>query len=867
MSKRRPAAVKAWEALLQSGASQRQLDGAERLLRQGWVLPMPIVSSNPWIETDGRWCEALVLAVSWLAGPGTPMSWAVLAIPEAAREGEDEDQLFVIPLYLPGTSAADSDSVEDATIRVFLVSGDYLVKRLAEGVPRSLIGDGGVPHGAAAAEPRGHARARPNEDALRDQIQLVEAWKALERISGSSKRDGRHETLEELLWGIGSGQADAGGNGLTEGGDESRGLSAKGLGGMNRLQSMMARNPERRVPDTVVHAALRSATLALRQVRDTSAHVGHAREFSLACSPAGLGTAGHAHHTVLKGMRAEPTAWWLVEGGMATYRAAKQQRERPGQFRSFTPIRAGYGGPSLEGPKGAGRCPQEVRSRGRRNKATHWRFLGPGAAQSKGKGKGRSGPGRSNYIDHINDINVDDDIEQMSLAELVSELLNEVRRTGVPKASSSREAVLRAGEAAPNITRSCLFGLYTKIGMGLSSSTTRPRWFRALQLIHALGRRRDPDLRHDYCAVMLNHNTEVAPHADRFNTGASSLLSFGRHHGGQLWIEDSQGDHVLDIAGERVHGRALESRGRWQCFEAQTRHCVLPARAEEGADSDDIERFSISLFSPGRLHDVPSNLWLRLQQLGFPVASLMVADEGSQASPAAQHFHADAEPVASLSNESGHSSRTRGRRGRRKAPLSLTGAVVGALSASPARSHPVSAPTMEPSPPTFSRSSASQRRPLHAKMTYPNSLETLWQQLRRLKMPSRFLEFLRQGHALAARGEEPPSLDEESSVVLPCGLPYLTQVRGSAPSSGRRRARWHRAHHRRQWIDASIAYLNWLFLGKPSGPGLKWASVLVTPLTSAQWALVARLEHTYQAVCRLGEESPDLPSGGLASLA
>eukprot|EP00971_Amphidinium_carterae_P311505 6191126-Amphidinium_carterae.3 len=93
MSKRRPAAVKAWEGVLKNGSSQRQIDGAERLLRQAWVLPLPIVSSNPWVDTDGRWCEALVLAVSWLAGPGTPMTRAVLAVPEVARDGEEEDQL------------------------------------------------------------------------------------------------------------------------------------------------------------------------------------------------------------------------------------------------------------------------------------------------------------------------------------------------------------------------------------------------------------------------------------------------------------------------------------------------------------------------------------------------------------------------------------------------------------------------------------------------------------------------------------------------------------------------------------------------------------------------------------------------------
>eukprot|EP00971_Amphidinium_carterae_P331019 6464354-Amphidinium_carterae.1 len=436
------------------------------------------------------------------------------------------------------------------------------------------------------------------------------------------------------------------------------------------------------------------------------------------------------------------------------------------------------------------------------------------------------------------------------MAELLAELLSEIRRTGVPKASNSREAVLRAGETATSVTRSCLFGLYTKIGMGLASSTLKPKWFRALQIIHALARYREPRHRHDYCAIMLNQNTEVSLHADRFNTGASSLLSFGRHCGGQLWIEDPHGDHVLDIAGERVHGLAMDSRGRWQCFRAQTRHCVLPALAEDGAAGDDIERFSISLFSPGRLHDVPPDLWLRLQQHGFPVTSLLESERG-QGPSAATHSQGDATTSASLSSDSGQSSRNRGRRGRRRPPLTLTGAVVGALAPPTVGAHSSRAPAAEHRAPVIQRPSPSRDKPLPPKMACPNSLETLWQQLRRLKMPSRFLEFLRQGHALAARGEEPPSLDKESEVVLPCGLPYLDQVRGSAPSSGRRRARWHRIHHRRQWVDASIAYLDWLYLGKPAGPGLKWASALVAPLTQRQWALVSNLEHTYRAVCRL----------------
>eukprot|EP00971_Amphidinium_carterae_P282209 5602371-Amphidinium_carterae.1 len=146
------------------------------------------------------------------------------------------------------------------------------------------------------------------------------------------------------------------------------------------------------------------------------------------------------------------------------------------------------------------------------------------------------------------------------------------------------------------------------------------------------------------------------------------------------------------------------------------------------------------------------------------------------------------------------------------------------------------------------------------------TLETQWQQLQRKRVPSRFLEFLRLGRSFALGGEELPSLGSESSSLLPCGLPYDPLVRSSPPTSGRRRARWHRVRHRRQWINASVAYLDWLYLGKPAGNGLKWAAALRSPLSKQQQLLVGELERTYLAVCRPGESTPVVPSGGGLSL-
>eukprot|EP00971_Amphidinium_carterae_P261553 5188806-Amphidinium_carterae.1 len=137
MSKRKPAAVKAWESVLQSGTQQKQLDATERLLRLSWVLPLPVLPSNPWIEPDGRWCEAQVIAVSWTTGPGTPITHVLLAIPGAAYDGESEDHVYVASLYLPGTGPLDSEPVEEALVKLVLMPGDYLVKRLGESVPRA----------------------------------------------------------------------------------------------------------------------------------------------------------------------------------------------------------------------------------------------------------------------------------------------------------------------------------------------------------------------------------------------------------------------------------------------------------------------------------------------------------------------------------------------------------------------------------------------------------------------------------------------------------------------------------------------------------------------------------------------------------
>eukprot|EP00971_Amphidinium_carterae_P331479 6465039-Amphidinium_carterae.1 len=136
MSKRKTAAVKAWESALQGEGNQRQIDATEKLLRQSWVVPLPVLPSNPWVEPEGKWCEALVLAAYWTTGPGTPVNKVAIVIPESAGDPSEEFCDVMAGLYLPAAGPETGEPAEEAVVRVVVMPGDYLVRKLAEGVPR-----------------------------------------------------------------------------------------------------------------------------------------------------------------------------------------------------------------------------------------------------------------------------------------------------------------------------------------------------------------------------------------------------------------------------------------------------------------------------------------------------------------------------------------------------------------------------------------------------------------------------------------------------------------------------------------------------------------------------------------------------------
>eukprot|EP00971_Amphidinium_carterae_P277412 5505535-Amphidinium_carterae.1 len=548
---------------------------------------------------------------------------------------------------------------------------------------------------------------------------------------------------------------------------------------------------------------------------------------------------------------------------MATYRHPGLERKRHGQHWSCSPRRAGAGGASPQGPEGTGRRAQGFRPRqGRRSGwSRKRRFAGPGSAESaqrKGQGTGCSGPGPGLTL-RIVDALV---YKGWTKEELISALLSEVRATGVPYSSQARRAVLQ-GLPDADRPRSCLFGLYTKMGLGIATQTSKAKWQRTLALIHALAACRPPNANHAYAAIMLNHNTKVSLHADAANTGLSTLLSFGRHSGGALWLEDAEGEQTLEIEGQTAIGVELNTYETWQSFDGHHRHCVLQAYPLAG--DEQAERYSITLFCPGRLHAVPSDVWTTLSQMGFPVDGLCERHgaEGHEDGASTGKTR----PVARAPESS---KRKRGRRGLRT-PYEAS-AVVGALALAGAPSLARCSTTTCPSLHRAPLAELPQvKRGLSGSTACMLSLDTCWTQVVKGRVPSRFLEFLRAGQnsPSAKDGEELPSPSEERhsgrNDPLPCALPY-SWTACSAPRSSRRRARWHKIRHRRQWINAALAYLDWLYMGKPSGRGLSWASTLRGPLSSEQWHLVSEMEAAYLAVCRLGESAEE-PSGGLSRLA
>eukprot|EP00971_Amphidinium_carterae_P059502 1176592-Amphidinium_carterae.2 len=149
--------------------------------------------------------------------------------------------------------------------------------------------------------------------------------------------------------------------------------------------------------------------------------------------------------------------------------------------------------------------------------------------------------------------------------------------------------------------RSVVLGLYTTQGVGVTRASMHPTARTLLHLVHKAAK----EIHQPYFAVAINYlpaGAELREHTDQRNwSGAlSSVYSFGEYTGGELW---QRGESQCDSwqSGERR---------KWLTIDPNLPHGV--SRVKTGA------RWSIILFTPGRLDQVPQNVWQCLRALGFP---------------------------------------------------------------------------------------------------------------------------------------------------------------------------------------------------------------------------------------------------------
>eukprot|EP00971_Amphidinium_carterae_P329457 6461913-Amphidinium_carterae.1 len=120
-----------WEDALTSGAPL--LAAAEQILRNSWLLDLPIVAelSDEDVDLPTAFAEVKVVALHWNSGPTTSADQIMVALPShaiAAQEGQEIE----VPLFHVGVT----DASEVGEVRLLLLPATYLVRRLVEGCPQ-----------------------------------------------------------------------------------------------------------------------------------------------------------------------------------------------------------------------------------------------------------------------------------------------------------------------------------------------------------------------------------------------------------------------------------------------------------------------------------------------------------------------------------------------------------------------------------------------------------------------------------------------------------------------------------------------------------------------------------------------------------
>ena len=136
--------------------------------------------------------------------------------------------------------------------------------------------------------------------------------------------------------------------------------------------------------------------------------------------------------------------------------------------------------------------------------------------------------------------------------------------------------------------------------------------------VHDLAMLRPIKCRHSYLSIQLNQmhfREKLNVHIDKNNTGLNSVISLGNYTGGRLWVEglgdDPPPTHCVQSPDNSdLKGAYLNTHHKWVTFSPTRRHCIEPIR--------DGVRYSIVLFTPGRVSSLTPAHKAELTDLGFP---------------------------------------------------------------------------------------------------------------------------------------------------------------------------------------------------------------------------------------------------------
>eukprot|EP00971_Amphidinium_carterae_P212915 4225755-Amphidinium_carterae.1 len=105
----------------------------------------------------------------------------------------------------------------------------------------------------------------------------------------------------------------------------------------------------------------------------------------------------------------------------------------------------------------------------------------------------------------------------------------------------------------------------------------------------------------------------------------STVIALGQYSGGELWVEtpNPTSDCVpppskRGAQDDGLLGRRYHIHHKWLAFHPHCLHTIYPVT--EGT------RYSVVLYNPGHLDQVPESVWSRLGDLGFPVRAFQKRD-------------------------------------------------------------------------------------------------------------------------------------------------------------------------------------------------------------------------------------------------